>query len=104
MVHRTDTQNAQCWSQAVESGPGDDRQECIAYIARQVEAFEGFLNSSEVSDAAFLGADTSVGNWKNISLDAFLDAASDGTDFKKGVYEQTWDFVRNFYELGQTLE
>merc|ERR1712078_822597 len=79
------------------------RVECLEYIQKQMLAFESFLESNEVSDSLFLGAETDVGSWRNFSLDSFLDAASDGTDFKRGFYEQKWEYIQSFYQNGQTL-
>eukprot|EP00746_Dinoflagellata_sp_MGD_P036344 gnl/MRDRNA2_/MRDRNA2_187180_c0_seq1.p1 gnl/MRDRNA2_/MRDRNA2_187180_c0~~gnl/MRDRNA2_/MRDRNA2_187180_c0_seq1.p1 ORF type:complete len:169 (+),score=36.38 gnl/MRDRNA2_/MRDRNA2_187180_c0_seq1:57-509(+) len=87
-----------------QSGKDDKRAETLEFITKQVAAFDEFLESNEVSDSLFLGASTSVGEWRNFSLDSFLDAASDGTDFKRGSYEQDWSFIYNFYQNGQTLE
>jgi len=80
-----------------------------ARIKGMAIAFEEFVDKTEINDALFLGAETSIGAWRNITLDSFLDAASDGTDFKRGLYpdgpdKELWEWIAEFYLSGQTLE
>ncbi|CAD7970282.1 unnamed protein product [Amoebophrya sp. A120] len=43
-------------------------------------------------------------SWQNTTLEDFLDAATDVSGFRSGNYEQSWKFLLDFFQEGQTAE
>ena len=40
--------------------------------------------------------------WLNMTLESYLDAATDATDFKQGSHERTWQWLRDFVVAGRS--
>ncbi|CAD7937992.1 unnamed protein product [Amoebophrya sp. A25] len=43
-------------------------------------------------------------SWRNTTLEAFLDAATDVSGFRSGHYEPNWGFLLDFFQEGQQAE
>mmetsp|Transcript_101404 Transcript_101404/g.286061 ORF Transcript_101404/g.286061 Transcript_101404/m.286061 type:complete len:99 (-) Transcript_101404:62-358(-) len=79
-----------------------DRIETIDRIRAQAEAFDEAIVQNEDNDAALVcGAETRVGLWSNTTFETFIDAACDVSEFKRGRYEATWEWIADFYRFGQ---
>mmetsp|Transcript_121784 Transcript_121784/g.279069 ORF Transcript_121784/g.279069 Transcript_121784/m.279069 type:complete len:178 (-) Transcript_121784:125-658(-) len=76
----------------------------VEAVRRQAVAFENFIAKNDIQDAELLGAVTDAGAWVNCHLGAFIDAAVDATDLRRGLYQETWPWIRNFYATGQSYE
>eukprot|EP00397_Hematodinium_sp_SG-2012_P055842 GEMP01068463.1.p1 GENE.GEMP01068463.1~~GEMP01068463.1.p1 ORF type:complete len:155 (+),score=33.70 GEMP01068463.1:103-567(+) len=82
----------------------DTKAGTLMFVRSQISAFESLLVRGNLDDSSFLGTETSNGKWVNITLDSFLDAATDDTDFQRGNYEESWRFLLNFYTSGQMID
>merc|ERR1719193_730887 len=83
-----------------------EKRELIELLVSQHEALTTLAAESdgEVNDALALGSMTSAGEWKNFTLYSFTDIACEVSEFKIGHYDQTWEWIKCFYEYGQVEE
>eukprot|EP00392_Amoebophrya_sp_AT5.2_P003227 g3232.t1 len=78
------------------------KEEILPRILEAEEAEEeGFVDEEHEEQLERL---LEAENWQNISLESFLDAATDVSGFRSGEYEQSWEFLLDFFKEGQTAE
>ncbi len=81
-------------------GCDEEKERLLDSIQKQARELESLLESH--GDEELTSRTNPEGEWHNFTLDGFIEAAADVSEFREGNYEPSWRYLCEFYHLGQT--